>query len=82
MPAVQLSEPISSRLKKSKHFLILVNFIREYVMLGLVTIPKIRSEDNVADVLTKPLEFRSFAKKAARLLGLDDSESDTYNDVQ
>ena len=82
MPAVQLSEPLSSRVKKSKHFLMLVNFIREYVMLGLVAIQKIRSEDNVADVLTKPLEFRSFAKKAARLLGLDDSELDTYNDVQ
>ena len=72
LPAVQLSEPISSRAKKSRHFLMLVNFIREYVMLGLITIKKIRSADNIADVLTKPLDFKSFSQKAARLLGITD----------
>ena len=76
LPAVQLSEPLSSRAKKSRHFLMLVNFIREYVILGLITIKKIKSEDNVADLLTKPLDFKSFAEKAARLLGLDSYPSE------
>ena len=75
LPAVQLSEPISARVKKSKHFLMLVDFIREYVMLGLITIQKIQSKDNIADLLTKPLDFKSFAEKAAVLLGLEDFPS-------
>ena len=73
-PAVQLTESISAKAKKSKHFGMLVNFIKEQVLSGLVSIRKVDSADNVADMLTKPLDWSSFAPKAAQLLGLEDVE--------
>ena len=73
-PAVQLTESISAKAKKSKHFGMLVNFIKEQVLSGLVSIRKVDSADNVADMLTKPLDWSSFAPKAAHLLGLDNVE--------
>ncbi len=69
-PTVQLSGSLSSRVKRSKHFLMLVNFIRQYVTLGLIEVQKVASEDNIADVLTKPLAWKDFSRKARRLLGL------------
>ena len=68
-PTVQLSSSLSSRIKRSKHFLI--NFIRQQVSLGLIEVGKVASADNIADVLTKALPLSEFAPKAARLLGID-----------
>eukprot|EP01036_Dinobryon_divergens_P035206 gene35206-biopygen27828 len=44
-------------LKKCKHFLMVINYIREQVDLGLIDIQKIAGEDNLADLHTKPLRF-------------------------
>ena len=71
-PTVQLSGSLSARVKRSKHFLMLVNFIRQNVVLGLIEVLKVASEDNVADVLTKPLAWRDFYPKACRLLGISE----------
>ena len=73
-PAVQLSGSLSSRIKRSKHFLMLINFIRHHVMLGLIEVRKVATEENVADVLTKPLSWREFRPKAARLLGIPEAD--------
>ena len=73
-PAVQLSCSLSSRIKRSKHFLMLINFIRHHVLLGLIEVRKVATEDNVADVLTKPLSWREFRPEAARLLGIPEDE--------
>ena len=54
-PTVQLSSSLSSRIKRSKHFLMLINFIRQQVTLGLIEVSKVASADNIADVLTKAL---------------------------
>ena len=70
-PTVQLSSSLSSRIKRSKHFLMLINFIRQQVTLGLIEVSKVASADNIADVLTKALPWSEFAPKAARLLGID-----------
>ena len=51
-PAVQLSNSFSSRIKRSKHFLMLINFIRNNVTLGLIEVKKVSTADNIADVLT------------------------------
>ena len=69
-PAIDLSESLNARVKKCKHFLMLVNYIREQVTSGLIEITKIPTEDNVADLLTKPLLGASFENKANHLLGL------------
>lgn len=70
-PAIQLAGDLSSRAKKSKHFLMLVNFLKEQVTMGLINIQKIHTSENIADLLTKPLDWAQFAPKAAKLLGLE-----------
>ena len=69
-PNVQLSGSLSSRVKRSTHFLMLVNFIRQYVSLGLIEVQKVAPEDKIADVLKKTLAWKDFGRKARRLLGL------------
>ena len=71
-PTIQLTDGLSARAKKSKHFLMLVNFVKEQVMMGLIEVRKIASKDNVADLLTKALDWKDFELKAAQILGLDD----------
>jgi hypothetical protein len=70
-PVIDLTSDISSRSKKSKHFLMLVNFIREQVTSGLISLRKVATEDNVADILTKILKGTMFSEKAEQLLGLE-----------
>ena len=74
-PTVQLSDGLSAKAKKSKHFLMLVNFIREQVMMGLIEVQKIPSAENIADVLTKALAWKDFEAKAKLLLGVDEIDS-------
>ena len=56
-------------LKKCKHFLMVINYIREQVNLGLVEIQKIAGEDNMADLHTKPLRDGSFERHVPKVLG-------------
>jgi hypothetical protein len=68
-PAIDLSQSLSGRVNKCKHFLMLVNYIREQVAAGLIELSKVPTEDNVADLLTKALTGQSFTQKADFLLG-------------
>ena len=70
-PVIDLSKELSSRVKKCKHFLMLVNFIREQVANGLVQIQKVDTKDNIADILTKIISGSEFVRKANLLLGLE-----------
>ena len=63
-PAIDLSQSLSGRVNKCKHFLMLVNYIREQVAAGLIEISKVPTEDNGADLLTKGLTGQSFLQKA------------------
>jgi hypothetical protein len=56
-------------LKKCKHFLMVINYIREQVDLGMVHIQKIAGEDNIADLHTKPLRDGTFERHAPKILG-------------
>lgn len=69
-PAIDLVEELTGRTKKCKHFLMLINFIREQVAAGLIALQKVSTEDNIADLLTKPLLGDSFWSKASWLLGI------------
>jgi hypothetical protein len=57
------------RPKQSKHFLMLVDWIRDQVTLGYLTLEKISSHDNLADLLTKIVTRNAFQSKANLLLG-------------
>ena len=66
---IALSREMTSRAKRCKHFLMIVNWIRECVEAGLIELRQIPDEANDADVLTKIVTGRSFKTKAGRLLG-------------
>ena len=72
-PAIQLSDCLSSRTKHSKHFLMLVNYIREQVHHGYIKLVKVPTEDNIVDILTKVVVGAEFRKKADAILGHGDN---------
>lgn len=69
-PAIDVSSSLTARIKKCRHFLMLINFIREQVSEGLIAIQKVSTELNYADVLTKALAGSSFESKVDYLLGI------------
>ena len=66
-----LNDPCISPPGKSKHFLMLVDFIREFIEAGLLALNKIDSEHNLSDLLTKALIGLHFHTKADILLGIN-----------
>lgn len=70
-PVIDLvTHDVSKNSKKCKHFLMLVNYVREQVQSGLIALSKVASEDNLADILTKILAGSEFVEKAEQLLGM------------
>jgi hypothetical protein len=69
-PVIDLSKDMTKGSKKCRHFLMLVNFIREQVQSGLISIHKVATEDNLADILTKMTSGGQFIEKAEQLLGM------------
>ena len=55
--------------KKCKHFLMVINYVREQINLGLIKIQKIEGDKNNADLLTKKLRDGTFLPKKNALLG-------------
>ena len=47
----------------------LIDFVREQVMEGLIELRKVPTKSNVADLLTKLIVGKSFTIKAMHLLG-------------
>jgi hypothetical protein len=68
-PVIDLTTTLSSKVTRSKHFLMLIEFVREQVMDGLIELRKISTEANIADMLTKLLVGKTFTMKAMHLLG-------------
>ncbi len=66
---IDLTTTLSSKVTQSKHFIMLIEFVREQVMEGLIELRKISTEANIADMLTKLLVGKTFTMKAMHLLG-------------
>ena len=83
---VTISNEESAYLKKCKHFIMVVNYVREQLELGLIQVIKIKGELNNADLHTKKLRDKSFATKADNILGsparLDTSDSEAEADTE
>ena len=82
---VTISNEESAYLKKCKHFIMVVNYVREQLELGLIQVLKIKGELNNADLHTKKLRDKSFAIKADNILGspaapTSDSEAESEQD--
>jgi hypothetical protein len=74
-PVIDLTKDVSSRINKCKHFLMLVNYVREQISNGLITLLKCPTADNTADILTKIITGSEFTSKAALLLGTSPAPS-------
>jgi KUP system potassium uptake protein len=70
-PVIDLLAESHGRTNKSRHFLMIIEYVRQLVAEGLVAIRKIPSEKNPADILTKAVTGRDFAYKRQQLLGLE-----------
>ena len=67
---VTISNEESVYLKKCKHFIMVVNYVRKQLELGLIQVLKIKGgELNNADLHTKKLRDKSLAVKAENILG-------------
>jgi hypothetical protein len=55
--------------KKCKHFLMVLNYIKEQIALGQIEARKIYGKLNNADMHTKPLRSSDFANMARKILG-------------
>jgi len=66
MSAIELSKnPVHH--DRSKHIDIRFHFIRECVENGVVSVEHVRTEDQLADILTKPLGRVRFVELRSRL---------------
>jgi hypothetical protein len=74
-PVIDLTKDLSSRTRKCKHFLMLINYVREHISSGLIALTKVPTADNVADILTKIITGSEFTSKAALLLGRSTTSS-------
>ena len=73
-PVIDLGGEISGKSKQCKHFLMLINYIRERVEEGLIRYEKVAAEKNHSDILTKRVVGQDFHHKAQGLMGLEPGE--------
>ena len=61
----------ASYLKKCKHFIMVINYVREQVEAGLISISinKVKGSLNNADILTKKIRDRTFPVKVNNIMG-------------
>jgi hypothetical protein len=74
---VTLANTDTSYAKKCKHFLMVLNYIKEQITLGQIEARKIFGKLNNADLHTKPLRSASFQTMANKILGQPSSNIDT-----
>jgi hypothetical protein len=66
---VTLANTETSYAKKCKHFLMVLNYIKEQISLGQIQARKIDGKLNNADLHTKPLRSSAFRTMAHKILG-------------
>jgi hypothetical protein len=59
----------SADYKKSKHVDVKYHFVRERVASGKIVLEYVQSADQLADILTKPMDFQKFSGLRERILG-------------
>jgi len=68
-PVIDLVSSPHSKTKRCKHFMMLVNWVRERVLYGYLELRKVPTADNVADILTKIITCGEYVSKAHLLMG-------------
>ena len=60
----------TTRITKSKHYLMLIHTIREQVELGLIEVKKVAGDANIANVLTKIISDTEFFDSITKIMGI------------
>ena len=68
MAVVTMANNDSGYTKKCKHFLVVLNYIKEQIFLGQIEARKIYGKLNTADMHTKPLRSSEFLSMAHKIL--------------
>jgi hypothetical protein len=68
---ITVAEDFSGNHKRVKHFLTRINFLIENVKNQVISFTHVSSQDNIADILTKPLGPIDFLRLRPKLLGTD-----------
>ena len=66
---VTMANNDSGYAKKCKHFLMVLNYVKEQISLGQIEARKIYGKLNNADLHTKPLRSSAFRTMAHKILG-------------
>ena len=75
---ITITNEDSAHAKKCKHFLMVVNYVKEQITLGQIQARKIYGKLNNADLHTKPLRCPSFTTMTHRILGQPSPSSADY----
>jgi KUP system potassium uptake protein len=68
-PVIDVTTELTSRAKRCKHFLMLVHYVKEQVVSGLLAIRKVHTGANIVDILTKIVTGHGFRSAAEVILG-------------
>ena len=66
---IYLATQEALRLKRAKHFLMLIHYVKEQVERGYILLKHVASELNIADILTKALYGEDFYNKRDNIQG-------------
>jgi len=81
-PAIDLVTASFGRIGKSKHFLMTTNFIREQIRNGLINIRKVKTEENISNVLTMIINGKEFIQSFTRIRGDANYEAENTANLQ
>ena len=68
---ITLPQNFSGNHSKVKHFMLRINFLIDHVRAGTIKFVHVLTEQNVADILTKPLGPADFERLRPLLLGME-----------
>ena len=78
MSTIRMAENGSSASRRTRHINVRYFFIKERIDSGEIRVSYLPTEEMIADLLTKPIQGKLFAKLRDRLLGhiIDDCDTD------
>ena len=68
---ITLATEFSGNIKRTKHFISSIHYLLDNYLQKIITVCHIATEDQVADILTKPLCEDQFVKLRDLLMGVE-----------
>ena len=68
-PVVQITTTLGSKMKRCKHFLMIIHYVKEQVDNNIIKVLKTEAANNTADLQSKPIYGGDFAHKRKLTLG-------------